>query len=88
MAEKKKNELKEKLFYKPGNGYDKLTAAEEKKMNKYCEDYKDFLDHCKTERLCVDYCIELAKKRGFEEYRFGQQIKAGDKFYYNNRGKS
>ena len=38
MAEKKKNELKEKLFYKPGNGYDKLTAAEEKKMNAYCEE--------------------------------------------------
>ncbi len=44
MAEKK-NELKEKLFYNPGNGYDKLTADEEKKMNEYCEDYKDFLDH-------------------------------------------
>ena len=88
MAEKKKNELKEKLFYNPGNGYDKLTADEEKKMNEYCEDYKDFLDHCKTERLCVEYCIELAEKRGFKEYKFGQRIQTGDKLYYNNRGKS
>jgi len=87
MAEKK-NELKEKLFYKPGNGYDKLSTAEEKKMNKYCEGYKDFLDHCKTERLCVDYCIRLAQKNGFKEYTFGQKIKAGEKYYYNNRGKS
>ncbi|MCF0229560.1 MAG: aminopeptidase [Parasporobacterium sp.] len=87
MAEKKKDNLKDKLFYKPGNGYDHLTEAEEKKMNKYCEDYKDFLDHCKTERLCVNYCIELAEKKGFKEYKFGQEIKAGDKFYYNNRGK-
>ena len=57
-------------------------------MNEYCEGYKNFLDHCKTERLCVDYCIKLAQKKGFKEYVFGQQIKAGDKFYFNNRGKS
>ncbi|MBR2553428.1 MAG: hypothetical protein IKE94_01090, partial [Aeriscardovia sp.] len=71
MAEKKKNELKEKLFYKPGNGYDGLSAAEEKKMNAYCEGYKDFLNHGKTERLCVDYCIKLAKGKGFKEYKAG-----------------
>ncbi|MBR5931293.1 MAG: aminopeptidase [Lachnospiraceae bacterium] len=88
MAEKKKNELKEKLFYKPGNGYDKLTAAEEKKMNAYCEAYKDFLDHGKTERLCVDYCIKLAKGKGFKEYKAGMKLKAGDKVYFNNRGKA
>jgi len=88
MADKKKNELKEKLFYKPGNGYDNLSASEEKKMNEYCEAYKDFLDHGKTERLCVDYCIELASKRGFKEYKSGMKIKAGDKVYFNNRGKA
>ena len=88
MAEKKKNEIKEKLFYNPGNGYDKLTAAEEKKMNAYCEDYKKFLDNGKTERLCVDYCIKLAEERGFKEYKAGMKVKAGDKVYFNNRGKS
>ena len=87
MAEKK-NELKEKLFYNPGNGYDKLSASEEKKMNAYCEAYKDFLDHGKTERLCVDYCIELAEKKGFREYEAGMKLKAGDKVYFNNRGKA
>ena len=88
MAEKKKNELKEKLFYKPGNGYDGLSAAEEKKMNAYCEGYKDFLNHGKTERLCVDYCIKLAKGKGFKEYKAGMKLKAGDKVYFNNRGKA
>lgn len=87
MAEKK-NPLKEKLFYKPGNGYDSLSAAEEKKMNEYCEGYKDFLDNGKTERLCVDYCITLAKKKGFKEYKKGQALKTGDKVYFNNRGKA
>ena len=87
MAEKK-NELKEKLFYNHGNGYDKLSASEEKKMNAYCEAYKDFLDHGKTERLCVDYCIEQAEKKGFREYEAGMKLKAGDKVYFNNRGKA
>ncbi len=87
MAEKKKNELAEKLLYKPKNGFDRLSAAEEKAMNAYCEDYKKFLDRGKTERLCVDYCVELAKDHGFREYRAGMKLKAGDKVYYNNRGK-
>ena len=89
MAEKKElKELREKLFYSSGNGYDSLSAAEEKKMNKYCEDYKDFLNNGKTERLCVKYCIKLAEARGFKEYVPGQALKKGDKVYFNNRGKA
>ncbi len=87
MAEKK-NVLKERLFYRSDNGYDKLSASEEKKMNAYCEEYKRFLDNGKTERLCVKYCIELAKERGFKEYRSGMKLNAGDKVYFNNRGKA
>lgn len=81
------SELKDKLMYKPGNGYDNFSEAEENKMNEYCEAYKDFLDHCKTERLCVNYCIQLAEEKGFKEYKPGQKLNAGDKVYYNNRGK-
>ena len=87
MADKK-NALKEKLFYNPGNGYDRLSAAEEKKMFAYCEDYKKFLDNGKTERLCVNYCIKLAEERGFKAYKAGMKLKTGDKVYFNNRGKS
>ena len=83
----KKNELAEKLLYAPKNGYDRLDAAEEAAMQSYCEDYKDFLDHGKTERLCVEYCIELAEKRGFKPYERGMKLAAGDKVYCNNRGK-
>ncbi len=87
MAEKK-NELKEKLMYKAANGYDSLSAAEEKKMTAYCEDYKKFLDNGKTERMCVKYCIKLAEEKGFKEYKAGMKLKAGDKVYFNNRGKA
>ena len=85
--ENKRNELSEKLLYAPKNGYDRLSAEEEKAMNAYCEDYKKFLDRGKTERLCVDYCIELAEARGFRAYEKGMKLTAGDKVYVNNRGK-
>jgi len=87
MAEKKKNELAEKLLYQPKNGFDRLSAEEEKAMEAYCEDYKAFLDHGKTERLCVDYCVKLAEQNGFRPYEKGMELKAGDKVYCNNRDK-
>ena len=83
----KKNELAELLLYHPKNGFDRLSAADAKAMDAYCRDYKVFLDNGKTERLCVDYCIELAEKRGFRAYEPGMKLKAGDKVYCNNRGK-
>ncbi len=82
-----KNKLAEKLLYAPKNGYDRLSAEDEKAMEAYCEDYKKFLNNGKTERLCVEYCIELAEKKGFKAYEGGMALKAGDKVYCNNRGK-
>lgn len=84
----KKDELREKLFYSSENGYDSLSKTDEKAMHAYCEDYKDFLDNGKTERLCVEYCIKLAQEKGFKEYKSGMKLKAGDKVYFNNRGKA
>ena len=82
-----KNKLAEKLLYAPKNGYDRLSAEDEKAMEAYCEDYKKFLNNGKTERLCVEYCIELAEKEGFKAYEAGMKLSAGDKVYFNNRGK-
>lgn len=80
-------ELLENLLYTLKNGYDRLSAEEEHAMLTYCEDYKDFLDHGKTERLCVDYCIELAESHGFVPFKAGMKLCSGDKIYVNNRGK-
>ena len=60
----KKNELAEALLYQPKSGYDRLSAEERQAMERYCADYKEFLDRGKTERLCVEHCIELAEARG------------------------
>ena len=83
-----KNKLAEKLLYAPKNGYDRLSAEDEKAMEAYCEDYKKFLINCKTERLCVEYCIELADKKGFKAYEAGMKLSAGDKVYFSQLGKA
>ena len=54
----------------------------------YAEDYKKFLDAAKTEREAVAQAIKLATERGFSEYKLGDEVKIGDKLYYNNRGKN
>lgn len=82
-----KNELAEKLLYQPKNGYDRLSDEERQAMERYCADYKAFLDRGKTERLCVDVCVELAEKHGFRPYEAGTPLRAGDRVYRNNRGK-
>ncbi len=80
--------LKEKLFTQRKNGMLKLDDAEVKKVDSFCEDYKKFLDKSKTEREAVDAALALAVEKGFKEFDPNRKYSAGDKIYYNNRGKS
>ncbi len=80
-------EMKESLLFKKKNVYEKMDEAEIEKMEAFSHDYIRFLDASKTEREAVAEGIALAKAKGFAEYRFGMPVKAGDKFYFNNRGK-
>ena len=79
---------REALLYQPKHGRDRLTKEDEAAMLTYCEDYKAFLDRSKTERECVVSAVELAEKAGFRELTAGMALKAGDKVYSVNRGKS
>lgn len=53
----------------------------------YAEPYKKFLDNAKTERQAVKETIKQAQAKGYKEYKFGDEIKAGDKLYCNNKNK-
>ena len=55
--------MNEKLFYTSPNGYDVMDTEELLQMENYCTAYKNFLDHSKTERLCVAHSIYLAEKQ-------------------------
>lgn len=89
MGEKTAKELKELLFNKKENGIDFMDDAELKICDDFCEGYKAFLADCKTEREVAAWAEETAKAAGFVKFNeFGEPLKAGDKVYLNNRGKS
>lgn len=86
--EKSVDELKNTLFYNPVN------AAAECKENiiaaadAFAEGYKSFLDNAKTEREAVAAIISKAEALGFSAFESGKKYAAGDKIYFNNRGKA
>lgn len=87
MSDEVKN-LKEKLFYEKKNGL--LKAGDEviAESQKYCEGYKAFLNAAKTEREAVSCAIDLAESKGFKQFVIGEKYNAGDRVYFNNRGKT
>lgn len=86
MEEKK--DYRKELFYEKKNGYDSMDAAAREAMEAYCEGYKAYLNDSRTEREAVANAIRLAEREGFVEYRAGMELKAGDKVWFNNRGKA
>ena len=80
--------LSEKLMLKKEHFSKAMSDEEIAKADAFCEGYKTFLSEAKTERECVDYIIAEAEENGFVPFVKGEKYKAGDKVYYNNRGKS
>lgn len=69
------------------NAWKKYAGNLEPVMN-FGKDYIDFMTLSKTERETVDNSIEIAEKAGFKDLNTVSELKAGDKVYFNNRGKS
>ena len=87
----KKNELqdlKKKLFYKKENVFENQTKKDAKEVEKYAKGYMSFLDSAKTEREAVREGIKMLSANGFKPYTLGDKIVAGERYYYDNRGKS
>lgn len=80
--------LKEKLFYEKKNGLLKVDENTLDKIQEYCEGYKVYLDKAKTEREAIAAAVSLAEEKGFEPFVIGKEYNAGDKVYFNNRGKT
>ena len=81
-------EIRDELFYRQKNGYDTMSTQQRINMEDYCRGYMAFLNEARTEREAVKMAIEMAEAKGFVEYADGMELKAGDKVYRNNRGKS
>ena len=81
-------DLREKLFYEKKNGLLKVEDSVLDSMQDYCEGYKAYLDAAKTEREAVATAIAMAEEKGFVPFVIGNKYKAGDRVYFNNRGKT
>lgn len=88
QEESKAKELKEKLFMKKKNSGIIMSDAQIKAADKFAEGYKAFLDKGKTEREAVKAALEIITKAGYTEFDKSKKYKAGDRVYYNNRGKA
>lgn len=80
--------LADKLLYKRQHGMLQVTDAEMEQAFDFCDGYKDFLNRAKTERESVAYAVAKAEKAGFLPFDPTKKYRAGDKVYYNNRGKA
>lgn len=80
--------LAEKLMFKKEHFSKAMSEDEIAKADSFCEGYKQFLAEAKTERECVDFIVAKAEAKGFTAFDKSKKYSAGDKVYYNNRGKS
>ena len=76
------------MLIKKENGWHGVTELLKKDIFEFSEGYKDFLNIGKTERTFVSEAIKLAEKEGFVDANTLVKLKAGDKIYYENRGKN
>lgn len=81
-------ELYDKLSYKKKNMFEEASAEKIKAIYDYSVGYMNFLDASKTEREATAETIAMVEAKGYTEYKFGDKLNAGDKKYYNNKGKS
>lgn len=67
------------------------TPEQKEAMTAFCENYKDFMSECKTERECVLSIINEAEALGYVDLNTvianGTPLAPGSKVYANNRGK-
>ena len=66
----------------------KEAPAQFEEASAFCEGYKKFLDAGKTERECVTEAIKMLTEAGYTAFDETASYKAGDKVFWNNRGKA
>lgn len=81
-------DLKKSLFSQKKHASLLIKDGEIKKADKFCEDYKKFLNQAKTEREAVEFAVKQLEENGFVKFSKNMKLSAGSKVYYNNRGKA
>jgi hypothetical protein len=80
--------MSEELLLDRKNPFFKVEDEKVRKADEFCEGYKKFLNESKTEREAVRFSVKAAEAAGFVPFDPAKKYNAGDKVYYNNRGKA
>ena len=80
--------LKEKLFHKNKNGWEKLSNEQLEEIFKFADEYMYYLNSSKTEKEIVQNSKEILRKNGFVDIEEKEELKAGDRVFYSNHGRS
>lgn len=80
--------MKEKLLYENLNAAEVMSEKEIDSAFEFAKDYCTFLKSAKTERESTRYILNLASERGFKPFNYSTRYNAGDKIFFNNRGKA
>ena len=88
MDKKEAEELKNKLFHKKENGWNKKTEQEKQEIQNYAKGYIQYMNQSKTEREIIANSKKIAEENNFKELSSYETLKAGDKVYYINRNKN
>lgn len=76
------------LKYEKKDIFNTLNDAEIKKVDKYSDEYIDFLNKAKTEYLCVEKVVEMLENNGFIDINKKAKLNFSDKVYFINKEKS
>ena len=72
--------------------WNSYTAEEKQTVMDFNEKYMDFISKGKTERVCVNLAIEMAKAHGYKDMKEvianNESLKPQDKIFYDMMGKS
>ncbi len=65
--------------------WDSYDGKQLKELEKLSKEYRDFLDHGKTERECIETIVNMIEKQGYVELERaiaeGKKLKKGDRVY-------
>ncbi|WP_425755238.1 hypothetical protein ACPW7J_10820 [Ihubacter sp. rT4E-8] len=75
------------LSYTRKNIWNVASADKKRQIRETAEAFKSFNDASKTERLCVKELVRRAEEKGFRNLLHMQDVKPGDRVYYNDNGK-
>ena len=77
-----------KAFDMEQSAWARFSSEERRRMEEYSAAYRRFLDTARTERLAAREIIRQAEDAGFKPLSEYTSLKAGDKVYWNQKGKS